>query len=244
MKKNILLLVILAFFVTGCGSSKMDEYEVDYNLKINDVFYESITVALPKDAYDIAGKDSKKNENYNSLEYSLLKSDINPIFSNYDELYRKEINKYNNMVEVNLKYNYPEKYYVYNNFITSCFSNYDLISSDDNFEIKLSGAFICGNKIEKLNISVTSNYDVLESNGKKDGKTYTWSIGKKDFEKIDIDYKISRKYSKMAKEAVNGKGNDKRATTIRNLRIVTFVIMIIVIIAFSVRFYFMKKDLE
>ena len=95
-----------------------------------------------------------------------------------------------------------------------------------------------------MNISVTSNYDVLESNGKKDGKTYTWSIGKKDFEKIDIDYKISRKYSKMAKEAVNGKGNDKRATTIRNLRIVTFVIMIIVIIAFSVRFYFMKKDLE
>ena len=244
MKKNILLLIILTIFLTGCGSSKLEEYSVNYKLNITDYFSESITFGLPKNADKIIQKEQEKSDNPVSLEYSLLKLDQYPIFSNNDELYNKKIDKYNNGIEVNLNYNYPENYFVYGNYITACFENYDLISADDYFEVKLSGTFSCNNQIEKLNIEVTSDYKVLESNGKKNGNTYSWSIDKKDFENVDISYKIKRDYDEMAKDVINDNSSSKRDVTIRNIRIVVLVIMVLIVGVFMVRFYFMKKDAE
>ena len=244
MKKKILLLIVLIFVLTGCGSSKLDEYSVNYRLKITDVFSEKITFLLPKNAYDTVAKEGEDDNNPYSLEYYLLKLDQNPIFSNFDDIYNKDIKKYNNGIEVSLDYNYPENYFVYDNYITACFENYDLISGDDFFEVKLSGSFTCNNQIKKLNIEVSSDYKVLESNGKKNDKTYSWSIDDKDFDNVDISYKISRDYDKMSKEANNNKKLSNRNVTIRNIRIAVLVVMLLVVAVFMIRFYFMKKDAE
>ena len=242
MRKNLLLFIVVMFFLTGCGSSKLEEYSVNYKLDISDIFSERIVFALPKNAYKVADKfTDKKNTTY-PLEYSLLKQDYYPIFSNKKDVYNKDIKKYNNQVDVILSYNYPEKHFVYANLITLCFEKYDIISGDDYFEVKLSGAFLCNNKIKKLNIEVTSPYKVLESNGKKNGNTYSWSIKKKDFSNVDVSYKISRDYKKMSQVSTNIRNRDKRNNTIRNLRIAVIVVMVLVIIGFSIRFYFMKKE--
>ncbi len=242
MKKKYLLLVLVILLLTGC-SSKRERYTVEYNLDITDIFSEKIVFALPKDAYDIA--DKYKDEEYASypLEYYALKEDHYPIFSNRDEIYKRTIKKYSNGYDVTLAYNYPEKYYVYGNLVTVCFTNYDIVSADDYFEIKLSGAFTCGNQIEKLKIKVTSSHKDITSNGKKDGNSYTWTIDKDSFENVDIQYKVSRDYKKMSEIASNSVDTGKRGKVIRNLRIAVFVIMVVVIIAFSVRFYFMKKEM-
>lgn len=242
MRKKLLLFIVVMLCLTGCGSSKLEEYSVNYKLDISDIFSERIVFALPKNAYDAADDLPDIDGAPYPLEYSLLKQDQYPIFSNQDELYYKDIKKYNNQIDVTLSYNYPEKYFVYANLITVCFEKYDIVSGDDYFEVKLYGAFSCNNQIEKLNIEVTSPYKVLESNGKKNGDTYSWSIDKKDFSDVDVFYKISRDYKKMSQVAVNTVDKDKRNNTIRNLRIAVLVVMVLVIIGFSVRFYFMKKE--
>ena len=125
--------------------------------------------------------------------------------------------------------------------ITACFENYDLISGDDYFEVKLSGKFICNNQIKSLNINIDSKYKVIESNGKKNGSVYSWSFDEDNLNNISLNYKISRSYKKMAKEASNSsKGN--RNVVIRNLRIAIIAIMLFVIIGFAIRFYFIRKE--
>lgn len=243
MKRIVLCLFVLTF-LTGCGSSKLDDYSISYYLNVTDVFSERIGIGLPKNAYDIADKEIKNlpDDAPYPLEYSLLKRDYYPIFSNKDEVYKKNIKKYKDGVDVSLLYNYPEKYFVYNNLITVCFSSYDLVSGDDYFEIILSGSFSCNNKIENLNIVIDSSHKVLESNGKKTKDGYVWNISKDDFSNVNVHYKISRKYSEMKGDADNSYDDGKRDRTIRNLRIVSFVIMLLVIGFFSVRFYFMRRE--
>ena len=242
MKKSLLVLVLI-FFLTGCGSSKYVDYSVNYNLDISKVFEEKINFAIPKNAYKIADENKDIPQSPYPLEYSLLYREFNPIFSNSKEVYNKKIKKYNDNIVVTLAYNYPEKYFVYSNLITVCFENYDLISGDDYFEVNLSGAFSCSNQIKKLNINISTDYDVLDSNGKKSDSGYSWSFDEDDFSDIDVHFKISRDFDKMLTVADNS-FSDKRSKTIRNLRIAVFVVMIIVIVGFVIRFYFMKKDLE
>lgn len=242
MKRNLLFVVVVVLLLTGCGKSKLEEYSVNYKLDISNVFSENITFALPKNAYDIANDLKEDNDDRYPLEYMVLKGNIYPIYQNTSEVYKLSDKRYNNQVVATLSYNYPEKYYVYSNLITMCFENYDIISGNDYFEVKLSGSFSCNNFIKKLNIEVNSDYEVLESNGKKKGNKYTWSIDEKDFSNVDIQYKIKRDYSKMATVANNAKDVNKRNTTIRNIRIVVLVVMALVIIGFCLRFYFIKKE--
>ena len=240
--KRILFVVLILILLTGCGSSKLEEYSVNYNLKITDVFNEKIVFSLPKNAYSLIEKDKDVPYSQPPIEYSLLKEDFYPIFSNQKLKYKKDIKKYNNAVDVTLLYNYPEKYFIYNNLITSCFENYDLISGDNYFEVKLSGSFSCSDQIKKLNVSIDSKYKVIESNGKKNGTVYSWSIDKKDLSNVSINYKISRDYKKMASEASNSSKGNNRNTVIRNIRIAIIAIMVFVIAGFVIRFYFMRKE--
>lgn len=240
--KKVLLISICLLLLTGCGSSKLEEYSVNYDLKITNIFVENITVSLPKNAYSLIEKDKDVDDSPVPIEYTLLKEDIYPIFSNQKIKYKKNIKKYNNAVDVTLAYNYPEKYFVYNNLITACFENYDLISGDDSFEVKLSGRYSCGDQIKKLNVNIDSKYKVIESNGKKNGSSYSWSFDSKDFSNISINYKIARDYKKMALEASNSSKGNNRNTVIRNLRIAIIAIMVFVVIGFVIRFYFMRKE--
>ena len=60
----------------------------------------------------------------------------------------------------------------------NCFENYDVISNDDKFELYLSGEFYCLNDKEKVNINVSTMFEVAESNGILNDNAYVWEINK------------------------------------------------------------------
>lgn len=189
MKKGkALFLLLVIFLLTGCSSNK-DVNTINYDLYVGDSFDENIVVTLPKDAY----KKAKKNqdEDYTSIEYSLLKEDLKPIYSNHTEFYNKVIDKGLKTVDVSLNYSYTEDEFYNSNYIMNCFENYDIVSDEDYFEVVLSGEFYCYNNM-KTNITVDSLYTVLESNGTKNENQYSWVINQDNYKNVDLKYRVSR----------------------------------------------------
>lgn len=224
MKKFIrMFLVLILLFITGCDKDDYAIGTIDYELNIGLNYQEKIVFVLPKNAYDLA--DKNKDEDYTSLEYSLLYGENEPIFSNHNERYNKKIDKDLDKVVVTLDYGYAEDDFIYSNYIMNCFEDYNIVSNDDSFEIDLSGEFYCLND-RLLNISVISSYDVIDSNGTNVDNRYVWQINQNNYTDVNIRHKISRDYDSM-EETIDDKGNSIWPIVKNVLGILIVVILLI-----------------
>lgn len=99
-----------------------------------------------------------------------------------------------------LDYTYLEKDFVFSNYITNCFENYKVNSTEDYFELDLDGEFYCLND-STINLTIDSIHKVKESNGTTNNDdVYHWTINKENYQNVDIYYKLTRKYSSMSTE--------------------------------------------
>jgi len=218
---RITIILLLILFIPACSKEKIENDTINYNLKISDIYEEKIYFSLPTNAYEIADEDL--DYSFISLEYSLLYDEQEPIHSNHNEKYIKTINKTKNSIDVNLKYNYIENDFLNSNYIKNCFENYEINSEEEYFEIKLSGEFYC--RYDKnLNITITSNHNVLNTNGSKSKNIVTWNINASNYKNTDIYYKIARNYETMATVAFNDEPNNSSASDlIKSVAIMSFI---------------------
>ena len=200
MKRKIIVLLITILFITGCTKKIYEPNNINtinYNLNIADYYYEKIIALLPVDAYNIAQKSI--NDDIESLEHALLLNDSYPLLNDNDIIYNKKISSINNNYKVKLEYEFIENDYINSTFINTCFENKSIIQEDNYIEINLSGLLYC--YIDKtINIYVTTNHKVIESNGIKENNTCHWKIDNTNNDNVSIHYKISRLKSSMQRD--------------------------------------------
>jgi len=236
MKKNIIVLFIIIFLMTGCESNETNNIDtINYNLKINDTYNEKIISILPNNAYDIANESVNKNGDVVPLEYALLLEDTSAIYSNDEILYNKKIEKNNNYIKVTLNYNYIEDDFINSKIIKNCFENYYITQESDYIEINLSGNFYCSYD-KTVYINIDTNHNVLESNGTLENGVYRWKINSLNKNDVNINYKISRDRSSMSNVYVSSSGTSSSISNILKLLGIGVLITILVLI-----YKFLKK---
>ena len=159
---KLIIISFLSLFLVGCNKEQ-DINTIYYNLDISTIFKENITVILDKDAYKKAKENQDQEQSVTNLEYRMLYEDINPINSNHNIYYNKDIIKGFNNIKVNLDYKYIEDDFIYSNYIMNCFEEYEINSNEGSLEIYLSGEFYCLNDKDKVN----SKSIIVDKNKKK-----------------------------------------------------------------------------
>ena len=228
MKKyKVFCILFLVMFLTGCDTKDNDT--IYYNLNIGTSLKEKLEVYLPKNAYEIAKENQEEEESYTKIEYTLLKENIEPIFSLEDVYYNKEINKNFNNIKVTLQYDYIESDFLESKYIMNCFENYDIVSYEDKLSINLSGQFYCLNDKDNLEIKVNSIFNIESSNGRLEDNSYVWNINKDNVNNVNISHVVLRNYDGMVKdreELLPVKSNN----VFSKIKLVVLVIMLLFII--------------
>ena len=201
MKKRLGILFIL-FILTGCTAN--------YNLNIEgNTITENISGTVSKSEYEIKSSDTSENE-----IYSFLNNDQNALFDS-DSVYLRTIDDKGNKITYNFTYTYNNTFNK-SNIINPCFENPLVEENKEYLYVRLSGKFYC-KYADKININVTSNNAVIESNAKKiDGNVYKWTI--KDSDNVDIFMNISKELDYSSGKEV------KKVTT---FQIIGFIVLII-----------------
>lgn len=210
MKK--ILIILLPLLLMGCT--------VNYNLTFNsNSVNEVITGSVRKDEYEIKDTDTGLND-----FYILINEDTKALI-NDDELYKKNIITTDGAIDYEYTYNYKRNYDK-SRIINSCFENHLVSETDDYYKIDLSGEFYCLYS-NKININVTSNYEVLDSNASEiDGNKYKWVIDSSD--NVNISMTVSKKIEYV---------EPTRAKTMSTFQLVGLIIFVVL----SVITYFLYK---
>lgn len=206
MKKKIFLFLLPILLLTGCT--------VNYNLTINEnSIVETISGTAYKSDYEIKETDTDIN-----LFYTLINDDVTSLIDGSD-LYTKDIENNNNGIDYNYTYNY-KKNFDKSRIINTCFENHYIDETDEYYSIKLSGEFYCL-YADKININVTSNYEVIDNNAKSiDGNKYKWVIDKSN--NVDISLTVSKnvRYEEPVKA--------KLFSTFQIVGLIVFAVLVII----------------
>lgn len=179
MKK--LLILVLSLFICGCTSK--------YTLEIsNDSFKENIDVVINKN--EIPTKTHEDIELDDQITPFL--KDKTKVFKNDEKEYYKKIVKYEeNIITVNMKYNYTAKEFLNSNTLNTCFENKEFIYNEE-YYIHVSGVFYCLYTPE-IEISIKTDNTVKKHNADKvEGNIYTWIINDKNVNNVDIEISIDK----------------------------------------------------
>ncbi len=213
MKNKIFLIIPLLILLTGCT--------VNYDLIIdNNSLKETITGDVEKKEYEVTENDTSPN-----LFYTLINGDT-PALIDESGLYTKSIKENDKGLDYNYTYTYKNNLSE-SRVLNSCFENHEINETDDYYYIKLSGEFYCL-YTDKININVTSNYEVMESNAKKiDGNKYTWIIDNSNNTNITLTVSKTVQYEEPVK-----------AKTFSTFQIIGFIVFAILTI---ITYFLYKK---
>ena len=202
MKKRIIIILVLVLSLTGCT--------IDYSVKFDgDIVNERISGYVT----DKEIGDGSKGTGLN-IYYDLLYSDQYALTEGED-LYTKNIIDKKNKIQYEFSYVYDDNYNK-SMILDSCYENVFFDDDDDFYYIYLSGDFYCM-YADKININVTSEYAIIDSNANKiKDNNYIWII--KDQNDADINLTISKTLKHQKNNTKNG---------MDTFRIIAFVILII-----------------
>ena len=208
MKNKLFLIIPLLILLSGCT--------VNYNLNIDkNSITENITGTVTNEEItpEVEGRtDVNPKYYYLYLNDSALITDSN-------EKYTKEITDINNGKSFKFNYTYKGNYDK-SVVISNCFENHVVEETDTYYRIELSGKFSCLYS-DKIDINVTSNYEVLDNNAKKvDGNKYTWTIDNPDNVNILLTVSKTVKYETPTKA--------KAFSTFQIVGLIVFVILTII----------------
>lgn len=209
MKKiKLIYCLILSIFLVGCS--------VNYNVNITeDSVEESFeftetdsskwdTVLFPHT--DITYKSSvMENANWPTGSfYQRGGNPYEPIKIEGVEYYNQEL--INDNKALGLRYNYNFKLSDYNgsNAVRSCFKNFSFGNGDKQIKIYANNASYCfqtRKMLDKVKITLTSSYKVVEHNADKvEKEKYIWIIKEKDASKKKIEMTLTKDKDYVAKD--------------------------------------------
>ncbi len=165
MKKKLVLLTLLIFFLTGC--------DLDYNVKINEDLTTSETINFSVEQYYIDEKNELYSDSYTNerLDYiiSTLKDDgYKYEYSTDDGI--SGIATRNNTSFVLNEYIMTKSYKYYDYYCNDTYCTLYAINKDDNYP--------SNDSMYDLKISIQVPYEVIKNNADEIDKltnTYTWN---------------------------------------------------------------------
>ena len=185
-KRNILLIVSIAFILTGCTAQ--------YNLEIDgNKFYENIETQI----YDYQINEIKENgvgdvDNPFSV---LLNNDQLALSNDDSKFYKKTIKESNGTKTINLSYKYSLEEFKNSNTLKTCFENYKFDTDGKYYDFEATGYFYCLYG-ESLDINIKTSNKVVSNNADEvKGNTYTWHIS--NDENINIKIKMEKTNKKV-----------------------------------------------
>lgn len=166
MKKKIIILVLIAFLLTGCT--------VNYNLDISKDLKYKEEILIDSDV-------SPLSENQFLANYK------QPVAPKSIEIYdlTTKINEENQLTRYYYEHN--QKDYINNTFINRCYPEAKLTQEDGSLILKTSGSFQCMHmylnlNIDEMKINITPELRVQDSNADKvDGNKYTWNLNEDNY---------------------------------------------------------------
>lgn len=186
------IIFILLLSITNVNATN----DVSYNLTIDKDYNFSETI-------DFKITDYKQKNNGNNYFADIIN---NPQYTDltYKNKYKKKVVKHNGYYSVRLSNTYSEYGMGNSNFLNNCFENANFNYDLDTLSFTGSDGFICLYG-DSLKISVTTPFEVTETNGIKSGNTYTWNVTNLDF---SMNISMNKVYEKKAKSSSNDEQMD------------------------------------
>ena len=184
MKKNILIILVIILFTTGCNCEynltiHENEFREEINIiaenqeEITDINY-NWKMPTDKEEYNIGG-DMETKPNYKS------------------DLYEYKIN--NNILTFN--YNFNKTKYKNSSAVSECYDRLTIENYKNTLIISTGVKANCFEKQPQLNrvtVNITVDREVTFSNSDEiNGKTYTWYITRNNYNKKPINLTLSNK---------------------------------------------------
>lgn len=185
--KKILLGLVGLILLSGCSAT--------YNLKIEeDTFTESIKANIDKDILDeyedgyyYFDEDFKQNAFY-TLD--------NKNYNNPEENIDIKTENSNNKIKFNTKYEYSKDNFDNAYLLNYCFDIHKFTTTDEYYELAIKAPFNCLYSLDKIDLVITTDYDVIATNAKRENNNYTWTITKDNMDDAYLYIKILKNEAK------------------------------------------------
>ncbi len=205
MKKIILLTLIL--LLCSCSAN--------YKIVIEDnKIYDEINITEKSTIVNSANQ-----EQMDSFEEQLIDWE-----RDYD-YYTRELFTENDLTGYKYTYDFNFEQYDTLSQISKCYEDFKVTYNNNSFKINTSNDFLCGtyyDNIDKLEITITSQYKVLNSNAdKKVDDKYIWIINGSNYRNKPINIEID-----LSEESEE---KPKRKLNIKAIIFITIFILLIVI---------------
>lgn len=171
MKKNVILFILL-LLLCGCHAN--------YNVTIDeDNISEEIDVSM------------ENNDTY----MIFAKNDAYPLHSNFEKKYEKNVTYDDNMINMNVKYNYTPLEFVNANSFNQCFNDKTVeVDNEDYYYFRLTDMNRCF-LVADFDVNIKTNNKVLYNNADSvKGNTYTWHVNEENMKNVLIEIKIDKKH--------------------------------------------------
>lgn len=191
MNKKVILLIILVLLLCGCSSEvnlNIDGKNITEEVNINYMADSSITKK------DIYASFREYIPAFNDVLVVDMQEDIKDEGVKY---YERKINEYNNGYLFNYKYTFNTNNYKNARSVKNAFKSLNIndnkndntvIISSDNAGIILLRKYP---RLTSVTVNITTNNQVLETNGVKNGSKYSWTFTQQDNNKgIYIKMKV------------------------------------------------------
>ena len=178
--KKILFLVFMIFLLSGCSAQYnliIDNEEIIEKLNVENVTLKKSDKLLIPVKYNIDDPEAFEKK-INGIDYYNVKKDEGK--NNYQ-----------------LNYKFSSYDFSDSRILNGCYDKVESLYNGSNYIISTIGSFTCFetyDKLEDIQIKITSHYKLVETNADKiEGNNYYWNINKSNIEKgiyIELDTSV------------------------------------------------------
>lgn len=184
MKKNIFILILSLFLITGCTS----EYNLEFS---NGKIKENIVVNISNS--DIPPKTTDIVAEVDDRITPFIENDQYPFMNNTNKKYSKKVENTEAGTRVTMNYTYSHNEYKNSVAYNMCFEDSTFNENRNDYDLNFTGKFFCQYS-EEVIINIKTNNEVISNNADKvEGNTYTWVINDTNRDNVNINIKISKK---------------------------------------------------
>lgn len=189
MNKKGFILLFLMFMLCGCSA--------EVNVHIGSKISEEVNITFYEDEYNTKENILASFKDYVPIYYDTILFDADPdVKKNGVEYYNKKVTDLGNGYLFTYSYNFPYNKYVQSRTLKGGFASPFIGTHSTTNNMVLStgknGCYYIDNYqgLTEVVVNITTDYEVVSSNGIKNGNTYTWVFNKNNnSQNIYIEYK-------------------------------------------------------
>lgn len=170
MKRSALILLLVCLFLSGCTAK--------YDLNISDdIFDENVHVEFKEKEFSI--------EELSTMSH-IINGETNAFYGeDGNEIINKELTKKGNKQVFNMNYRYTSDNFDNAYVINNCFDGHVFLEDENHYYLAALGDFYC-NYNGDVDISISTDYIVLDTNAKYKNGKYVWTIKHNDNKDLDL----------------------------------------------------------